>query len=490
MHDISAALEPANEANRMTGVDRKPPDATSEKPASLPATARRRSSRNGAARQPVITEFQPDAVEIEERAPPRVARMTLYCVVALIVAAVVWASVSRVDTIVTAQGKLIAISPNVVLQPLETSVVRNIHAKVGDLVRRGQPLATLDPTFSQADVDQLRTRVIALDANINRLNAELNGEDFTAADSKNPDEILQAKLFLQRRAYYQTSLRNYDAQIASAQANLKTNQNEEVMLLQRLETLRAIESMRGALMDKEVGSKLNFLLSRDARLDVDGSLSRLQGNQVDYTHRIEKARAEQQAFVEDFRRNAYQELVDTLAKRNSAGEDLKKAELRRQLIVLAAPVDAVVLEIASRTVGSVVREAETLFVLVPQDVKLQAEVNVDGKDIGQIAVGQSVRIKLDAFPFQKHGTGSGTVRIVSRDSFTPDPKAEPMQRMSAPYYRVLIDINNVPLRSLPAQFQMSPGMAVTAEMKVGNRSVISYFLYPLLRGLDESIREP
>ncbi len=120
-----------------------------------------------------------------------------------------------------------------------------------------------------------------------------------------------------------------------------------------------------------------------------------------------KARAEQQVFIEDFRRNAYQELVDTLAKRNAVREDLKKAELRRQLIVLTAPVDAVVLDTANRTVGSVVREAETLFVLVPQDVKLQAEVNVDGKDIGRVAVGQTVRIKFDAFPFQKHGTESG-----------------------------------------------------------------------------------
>ena len=149
-----------------------------------------------------------------------------------------------------------------------------------------------------------------------------------------------------------------------------------------------------------------------------------------------------------------------------------------------------VLEIASRTVGSVVREAETLFLLVPQDVKLQAEVNVDGKDIGQIAVGQSVRLKFDAFPFQKHGTGSGTVRIVSRDSFVPDPKADVTQRMSAPYYRILIDVTDSRLRAQPAQFQMTPGMAVTAEMKVGHRSVISYFLYPLLRGLDEAIREP
>lgn len=476
----------------MTSANRPPADIAAKKPPQpRPAVPRRRLFSRAEPLKPwTIAEFQSDAVEVEQRTPPRIARITLYSIVALIIAAVTWATLSRVDTIVTAQGKLIATSPNVVIQPLETSVVREIHVKVGDAVSRGQPLATLDPTFSQADVDQLRTRVAALEAAISRLNAELNGQEFVATDAKNPDEALQGRLFLQRKAFYETSLRNYDAQIASARANLKTSQDEEATLLQRLETLRSIETMRGTLMDREIGSRLNFLLSRDARLEVDNSLARSRGNQADYTHRVEKARAEQQVFVEDFRRNSYQELVETLAKRNAAAEDLKKAELRRQLIVLSAPVDAVVLEIANRTVGSVVREAETLFLLVPRDVNLQAEVNVDGKDIGQVAVGQSVRLKFDAFPFQKYGTASGTVRIVSQDSFTPDPKNEGQRRMAAPYYRVLVDVVDARLRAQPVQFQMIPGMAVTAEMKVGRRSVISYFLYPLLRGLDESIREP
>lgn len=476
----------------MTGANQPAPDAAPSKtPANRPpAPRRRRLFRTTPVKPPAVSEFQSDAIEVEERTPPRIARITLYCIVALILAAITWASFSRVDTIVTAQGRLIAVSPNVVVQPLETSVVREIHVRTGDVVSRGQPLATLDPTFSQADVDQLRTRVTALEAGINRLNAELSGQDFVPTDTKNPDEALQGRLFQQRKSYYETSLRNYDAQIASARANLKTSQDEEGLLLQRLETLRSIETMRSTLMDREIGSRLNFLLSRDARLEVDNNLARVRGSQADYTHRVEKAKADQQLFVEDFRRTAYQELVDTLAKRNSAAEDLKKAELRRQLIILAAPVDAVVLEIANRTAGSVVREAETLFLLVPRDVQLQAEVNVDGKDIGQVAVGQSARLKFEAFPFQKYGTGSGTVRIVSQDSFAPDAKNEGQRRTQAPYYRVLIDVADLHLRAQPAQFQMIPGMAVTAEMKVGRRSVISYFLYPLLRGLDESIREP
>lgn len=437
----------------------------------------------------VVREFQSDAVEIEERTPPSVARLTLYCVVALIFAAILWASLSKVDTIVTAQGKLTTTQSNLVLQPLETSVIRQMHARPGDVVKKGDPLATLDPTFSQADLDQLRVKVAAFDAAIERLRAELDRRDYVLSDPNNPDAILQGKLFAQRKSFYSTQLTTFDAQIASAKANLKTGQDEERVLVQRLETLKSIEAMRTALMDKEVGSRLNFLLSQDARLEVESNLSRTRGNEVDATHKIEKAAGDRQVFIEDFRRTTYQELVETLAKRSGAAEDLKKAELRRQLIVLTAPADAVVLEVANRTVGSVVKEAETLFVLVPRNVPLQAEVNVEGRDIGQITVQQSVRLKFEAFPFQKYGTASGVVRVVSDDAFNPDPKTDTTRRNPAPYYRVLVDVTDSKLRIPSGHVQLIPGMAVTAELKVGQRSVMSYFLYPLVRGLDESIRE-
>ena len=459
--------------------------------------SRRFMSAGSPAKRTVIGEFQSDAVEIEERPAPRVARLMVYAIAALIGAVATWASLSTVDKVVTAPGKLISTQPNLVVQSLETSVIRQIHVKVGDVVHRGQALATLDPTFSQADVEQLRTRLAALNAAANRLQAELGNRDFKASDPTNSDDVLQEKLFAQRKAFYVASLRNFDAQIASAQANLQTSRGEKEIMAQRLDNLRAIEDMRATLMNKELGSRLNFLLSRDARLEVENTLEHTRGNEVDLGHRVEKLSADRQSFIEDFRRTAFQELVDTLAKRNAAAEELKKAELRRHMVVLSAPVDSIVLEIAHRSIGSVVREAETLFVLVPSDALLEAEVNVDNKDIGLMAVGESVRVKFDAFPFQKYGTGSGVVRVISQDSFSSEANSEGARtnserasHSSQPFYRIRVALTDKHLRGPPDQFKLMPGMTVTAEMNVGSRSVISYFLYPLLRGLDESIREP
>lgn len=470
-------------------IEKPAEEATNTSLKQTPERRRRPRPRSATARPLVVAEFQSDANEVEHRAPPRVARLTLYCVLALIAAAVGVASISKVDMIVSAEGKLITTRPNLVVQPLETSVVREIHVRPGDRVSQGDVLATLDPTFSQADFDQLRNKVAAFDATIDRLRAELGGYDYGVDDGRNTDVVLQRKVFIQRKSAYLAQIENYSAQIASAQSNLKAAQDEEAVLVQRLDTMKSIETMRSVLMDKEVGSKLNLLLSRDARLEVESTLARVRGNIADYFHRVDKAHGDQKVYSEEFRRTAYQELVEILTKRDSAAEDLKKVELRRQLIVLKAPADAVVLDVAGRTVGSVVREAETLFVLVPSGVPLQAEVNVEGRDIGQVKVGQSVRVKFEAFPFQKYGTGKGAVRIISQDSFSPDPKADVARRATAPYYRVQIDLVDTHLRLPQDRADLIPGMAVTAELKVGRRSVISYFLYPLLRGLDESIRE-
>ena len=127
--------------------------------------------------------------------------------------------------------------------------------------------------------------------------------------------------------------------------------------------------------------------------------------------------------------------------------------------------------------------------LVPRDVPLQAEVNVEGRDIGQIEVGQPVRIKFEAFPFQKYGTGTGAVRVVSQDRSHPIQREKLRVECQRPIIACWWMSLDTKLRLQPERIQMIPGMAVTAEMKVGRRSVISYFLYPLLRGLDESIRE-
>ncbi|MGR9299827.1 HlyD family type I secretion periplasmic adaptor subunit (plasmid) [Rhizobium leguminosarum] len=441
---------------------------------------------------PAIAEFQSDAVELEERAPPRVARMTLYCITALIASAITWASVSSIDEVVIAPGKLVTTQPTIVVQPLETSIIRTIEVKAGEVVHTGQTLATLDATFSQADVDQQRAKFSALDAQVRRIEAELAGDDYTKMAGDTPDQMLQAQLFGQRRAFYVAQLQNFDQQIAGQSAALVASKNQEAVLNDRRDGLSQIEAARERLYDNQSGSLITLLGSRDARLDVESDLTAVRGRADEAAHSYAKLTADRQAFIEDFRRAAMEQLVELRGQRDMADEELKKMALRRNMVVLTAPADSVVLDLAQRSVGSVVREAEPVVTLVPINVPLEAEVSINTRDIGRVAVGKEARIKLDAYPFQKYGTATGEVRTISQDTFLTgqqEQTATPGQP-AAPFFKARILLADTRLNATDVPVRLLPGMTVTTEIKVGNRTVISYFLYPLLRGLDNAIREP
>ncbi|KQV70338.1 HlyD family type I secretion periplasmic adaptor subunit [Rhizobium sp. Root1220] len=455
----------------------------------VPATGPGRNLARGAL-PPSIAEFQSDAVELEERAPPRIARMTLYGITALISAAIIWACVSSIDEVVIAPGKLVTTQPTIVVQPLETSIIRTINVTAGEVVQAGQTLATLDATFSQSDVDQQRAKFAALDAQVKRIEAELTDADYSKMAGTSSDEALQVQLFDQRRAFYVAQLQNYDQQIAGQAATLKASKNHEAVLTDRRETLSLIENARERLYNRESGSLITLLGSRDARLDVEADLTSVRGRADEAEHSHAKLIADRQAFIEDFRRASMEKLVELRGQRDAAGEELKKMELRRNMVALVAPANAVVLDLAQRSVGSVVREAEPIVTLVPLNVPLEAEVSINTRDIGRIATGKEARIKLDAYPFQKFGTASGTVRTVSRDAFTPTKEDAAANQTSAPFFKARVLLEDTRLKASGGPVRLLPGMTVSAEIKVGRRTVISYFLYPLLRGLDESIREP
>lgn len=426
-----------------------------------------------------------EAVAMAERPPPMLSRVTLYLVAALIVALVAWAALSQVDRVVAAQGRLVTTVPNLVVQPLETSVIRSIEARAGDMVRAGQVLATLDPTFAASDVAQVSTRLAARAAQVARLEAEIDGRPFTAPPGADAEMRLQAANFAQRASFRDARIAEFEARIASSRAAIETNRRDQEGAAARLEVLRELEAMRQQLVAGHVGSRVALLETRSTRIDLESRLDNLRARIAELTQDMHRAEAERRAFVEDQRQQMFEELTRMRADRDQAQEELAKAELRRNMVVLAAPTDAVVLEVAQRSVGSVVREAEALFTLVPADAPLEAELNIAPADIGRLALDQRVRIKLDAFPYQEHGVIDGRLRSISEGAF-------PIGRENSgeTAYRGRTALGPVQLRGVPAGIRLMPGMTLSGEIQVGSRNLLAYFAYPFLRGLDESLREP
>lgn len=432
----------------------------------------------------IANEFQPDMVEVEEAPPSRFASMVLYALVALLGVAMVWATFATLDQVVAAPGKLAPLSPNLVVQPLETSLIREVKVRPGDVVKAGDVLVVLDPTFTSADRAEIVAKERSLQAAITRLEAELAGEDMRVTAADDPDALLQRTLFDRRSAAYKAQLDSFNQEVRRQEATVATSASDIEALSKRLDVVARIEEMRRELTKQEVGSKLNLLMATNERLEISAGLERARNAKAEAEHALASTRAKRESFVEEWRQKIVEDLVEHRRQASALAEQIRKADLRSDRVTLAAPQDAVVLDVKGATIGAVVSQGDPLVTLVPVNDALEIEAKVPVTDVGFLSQGQDVRIKFHAFPFQKHGTAEGRLKWVSEDVFTDTGAPH------SPYYRARVELVRTNLRSMPDVFRLMPGMTVTAEIEVGERSVLSYLLYPIFGALDEAMNEP
>jgi len=441
------------------------------------------------AADPTDIEFLPDADEIERRPLPPYARITVHVLAAMLVCFLVWSSFAEIDEVVKAQGRLATPLSNIVVQPIETSIIRSIDVRVGQVVRKGERLATLDPTDADADQAQLRLKFDSLDTQVKRLEAELTGKAAPAESGQvSADTQLQDKLAGERRANFAAQVTRLNENIAKTRASLETNLRDQQVLGDRTKSLREVESMQERLVDQKFGAKVNLLDARNKRMEVERDYTLAKNQEPQIRRELAGMEAEKQAFVNGWRQKIMEDMLNLTRERDATAEQIKKGTLRRDKVVLTAPADAMVQDIAKLSQGSVAQAAEKLFTLVPLGTALDAEVQIDSLDVGHVKPGDKVHIKLDAFPFQKHGTLEAKVRTLSEDAFKRDTTN--MATGTDAYYVSRIDLGASRLKNMDPHARLLPGMTLTAEIVVGKRTVLSYLLWPLTKGLDEAIREP
>nr|WP_301311855.1 HlyD family type I secretion periplasmic adaptor subunit [Azospirillum lipoferum] len=443
----------------------------------------KRSKARGKA---AIGAFQKDTEAIQNAPDPFLARITLHLLALLVIAGILWASLSYLDKIVASQGKIISTEPNVMVQPLEMAAIKQVLVRAGDVVHQGQVLATLDPTFTQADVLQLESRLANADALIARLEAEHDGKPFVPTADRYGYSTLQQALWRERQAQYQSQMQNYEEKLARLQSNVAKYEMDRLHLNERLKVVREIENMRSSLLATQVGSKLNLLQATSDRIDIERNLvlnqNELQGNR----HDLQAQLAERDVFIQQWNGKIIEELTTQRNEREALREQLTKARKRQALVQLDAPVDAIVLEVSPKaTPGSIAKEAEPLFTLVPVGAPLEVEANIDARDLAFVQVGDKVRVKLDAYPYMQHGSLEGELATISEDSFSSKDNGNGLL-----FYRARVKLLTTTLDNVPSNFRLIPGMPLTADIKVGERRIITYFLRPILRGFDESLREP
>jgi membrane fusion protein, hemolysin D len=452
--------------------------------------------------------FLPAALEIVETPASPIGRSIAYTIMALFALALIWTGVGRVDIVASAKGKIIPSGRTKVIQPFETGVVRAIHVRDGQMVKAGEPLIELDPTMNAAESKHYQNDLIAAQLDIARLRAELSDSD-PLTNFNPPDDApaslvaVQQKFLSDQLAEQQAKLAVLDRQRQQKEAERNTTAATISKLEASLPILEERVEIRKTLYDHTTGSKANYLEILQPFVEAQHELV-VQKRRYDEASAAIAAIEQQRLETEvEFRRSRYSDLVEAERKAKGLSEDLIRAQHRAELQLLAAPVDGTVQQLAVHTIGGVVTPAQALLAIVPSDSRLEIEAMIFKSRYWLCASGAGCQLKVDAFNFNRYGLIDGKVVSVSPDAIVRNKSND--KRLSAqdsdvetetsePSNQELVYAARVALSHTQMQVEdklvdLSPGMAVTVEIKTGSRSIISYLLSPLLRYRQEALRE-
>jgi HlyD family secretion protein len=426
--------------------------------------------------------------------------LTVGAVLTAFILAFVFATSLSVDTTVSTRGKFTAEVPNVGVQATSSATVRKVFVKRGMAIKKGDLIVLLDSTTADSDLKGNLEKLSAVSERLQRLKLEqqlIKSRNAVPGNHKLSPlalDILRKKLgqYRSKMKSFSSKLSKFDKEVEKAKNDVASSKETVKITLKQFKLKEQIERAKKELFDNKVGSMLSYLQAQDASLaaqktylaakdSVDGKKSILSAKLSDKG----TLRADRNEFVAKWSSG----LGESIAKESEQYMQLSQSGLKFQQkvdnIEVRAPADGVILDVPSISPGSIVREGDVLITLVLSGQKLAFEIDIDPKNISDVKMGASVSVKLDALPFQQYGDLEGTLSYVSEDAYT-----ESLDGSAGSFFRGRITIAAKELEGLPSTFTLTSGMGASADLKVGDRRIITYLTFPILKGLLSAFKEP
>lgn len=440
-------------------------------------------------------DFAPALLRGQATPPHPMAQAVLRVVMLMLAALLLWAVFGKLDIVAVAEGKLVPQTYLKIVQPSESGIVQEILVHEGETVHAGQVLMRMDTLISEADGKALEAELQRKRMTLRRIDAQLSNTPFKSGQDS------PSALFSEIQAQYRADLAAHEAILAEERTRL-SKAREELAAAEQVRTkltavlphYRQQESAFDKLAKDNFAGPLMASDKRRERIEKESEL----GTQE---HLIESAKAsiaqserKLTQIESDYRRQLYSERNETQGEAEKLAQEVAKQRHRQSLLELRASQDGVVKDIATHTAGTVVQPGTVMLTLVPVTEKLRAEVMVSNEDIGFVRVGQPVKIKLAAFPFQKYGMLDGRVEHVSADAqdraLQEAAIATSQPRQNLPLsFKTLVALDAMNLKLDGAILKLNAGMQTTAEIKLGEQTVMEYLLSPVRKAFHEAARE-
>lgn len=415
----------------------------------------------------------------------------LKTVIALVAGIFFWAMFGRLDIVAVAEGKLIPETYLKIVQPSDSGIVKEILVKEGESVKAGQVLMRMDALMTEADAKALNAELRRKQLTLRRIDAELSGTPLKLG-ADDPHDLAR-----EMQAHYQADRAALHAALAEEQTRLVKTREElaaaarvKEKLVEVLPHYRQQEAAFDKLSQQGFGGGLLASDKRRERIEKEAELSTQE-------HLLESARASiaqsEKKLVQlksDYIRQLHAERNEAQGAAEKLAQEVAKQAHKQALLELRAPQDGVVKEIATHTIGTVVQPGTVMITLVPKDETLLAEVWVSNEDIGFVHPGQLVKVKLAAFPFQKYGMAEGRIRYVGPDA-QDEASHETAKEGATQFmrYKALVGLSSMKLSNDQQSFPLAAGMQASAEILLGDQTVMQYLLSPVRKAFHEAARE-
>jgi len=443
-------------------------------------------SRPRARRRGNELEFLPAAVEVLESPASPVGRAVAFLIMALFATVVAWACFGHIDMVATAHGRIVPGGQVKIVQSFAPGVVQEIRVRDGQRVAQGELLIKLDPLEQEVDTTKLQKEFDIATTEATRLQAFLDflGDPSRDVESHANNADLPAAQRRQLRhemLHHASETARIDGETAQLQAKLQAIEAEIARIEALLPMANEHEASLHGLLQQNMVAKSRWHDAKQKSIDLRQRLI-VERRRLDETKlAIDNQAKQQDALQTNAGKNAMAQLTEQQNRAELASLNLRKAHNRQSRNNLTAPVSGIVQQLAVHTIGGVVQAAEPLMVIVPDDTQLIVEASVLNKDIGFVKVGQPAEIKLESFPFTKYGLLEGKVTHLSADAMQSDTQGL--------VYAMRASLNRNRMVAGEQWTALSPGMAATAEIKIGERAIIDFFLSPLRKSGHEALKE-
>jgi adhesin transport system membrane fusion protein len=431
-------------------------------------------------------EFLPDAEGVVERGHSPAAGLLILTISGVFGGMLAWSALTEVEQVVQARGQVEPASRVKIINHPDGGRIAEVHVVEGQRVAAGDPLLTFDPELVRTQLAELSGRYEVTSVEAARLQAEVTGGDLVvdaelAAARPLLVEEQRQLLEIRRQAYAsraeeldQTVLRR-KSEIASIAAELVRLRHGHGLLGEQVDAIRG-------LAEKGLYPRLRLVAIERQLSDLSGELSEARARHAAAEAALAEAESRRDGLEREWRSNLLAELSAASAERDRLAEARKRQAATFRNLVVRAPVDGIVQELAVTTPGQSVGSNQPLLKLVPTGGGLVIEARVANRDIGYVHVGQPVTVKVQAYDFLRFGTLSGAVERVAADA-AADP------RSGALTYGITVRTDSAELGTGVERFSVVAGMAVDIDLLVGERTILSYLTDRIFRMQQTAFRE-